>query len=220
MFAAPRSLKIQELAQRAVHGPRLTHVPIHGRPFECWTSEKYYWLRDAYEARLRKELEKLLAPGCIFYDIGSHAGFWPVMLADRCKHVFAFEPSPVNFARLQRNVAHLPNVTPVHAAVSDVSGVLRLSGGGTTTHVDASGVEVESVSLRDFARFHPAPDVIKVDVEGHGAKVLAGMGELAPKIVMEVHNAEERQALVRIHHEDKGRHLFWSRASRLTSPLE
>jgi FkbM family methyltransferase len=136
----------------------------------------------------------------VFYDVGSHAGFWPVVLSRRCSRIFAFEPSPENFTRLCQNVDALANVTPVNVAASDAPGVLRFSENGSmSTVTESAGIAVRAIRLDDFvADGNAAPGIIKIDVEGHGARCLAGMQRILerhrPVLFMEVHNVEEEKA--------------------------
>src|SRR5437764_8856727 len=149
IFSATPGFKLEQLAQRILRGPRLTTIVLNnGVPFQCWTSEKYYWLGDRYESDLRRIIEATINEESVFYDVGAHAGFWPIVLSRRCSHVFAFEPSPVNFRRLCQNVRPLRNVTPVNVAVSDAPGVLRFRENGSMSMVAQSGdVEVPAIRL-------------------------------------------------------------------------
>lgn len=202
IFSAPPALKLQQIAQRALAGPRLTTIVLGGSvPFRCWTSERYYWFGDHYESDLRRAIETKLLGDSVFYDVGAHAGFWPVMLSRRCSRIFALEPSPENFARLCQNVRPLANVTPVNLAASNAPGILRFSNHGSMSMVAESGnVEVRAIRLDDFvADGNPPPGVVKIDIEGHGAQCLAGMQSILerhrPVLFMEVHNLEEEKAV-------------------------
>ena len=201
IFSAHPILKLQRIAQWALRGPRLTTIVLGcSVPFRCWTSEKYYWLGDYYESDLRRIIEATLSIDSVFYDVGAHAGFWPVVLSRRCSRIFAFEPSPENFTRLCQNVRPLANVTPVNIAASGVPGVLRFSENGSmSTVTESGGVEVRAIRLDDFvADGNPPPAIVKIDIEGHGAQCLAGMQQIIerhrPVLFMEVHNAEEERA--------------------------
>lgn len=205
IFASPRSWKIQELAQRVLRGPRLTTIELQpGIPFHCWTSEKYYWFGVRYESELREHLEKALTADGVFYDIGANAGFWPVMFSGGCSRIFAFEPSPKNFSRLIQNVHRFTNVTPVNCIVSDVDGDLPFTEDGTRSGVAEGGeLSIKSIRVDDFVEAgNPAPSVVKVDVEGHGARCLAGMTRVLkdprPVLFVEVHNSEEKEALTNL----------------------
>jgi hypothetical protein len=62
---------------------------------------------------------------------------------------------------------------------------------------NGAGREVTSVSLDDFARDHPAPRVVKIDVEGAELRVLRGaerlLREHRPILVCELHGRENRE---------------------------
>ena len=200
IFSAPPELKLQQIAQWALRGPRLTTTVIGGSVFLCWTTEKYYWLADQYESNFRRVIEASVSIDSVFYDVGAHAGFWPVMLSRCCSRIFAFEPSPENFRRLCENVHTFRNVIPVNAAVSDAPGVLRFSENGTkSTVTESGGVEVGAIRLDDFvADGNPPPGVVKIDIEGHGSQCLAGMQHIIerhrPVLFIEVHNVVEEKA--------------------------
>src|SRR5262249_29143253 len=115
---------------------------------------------------------------------------------------YAFEPSEHAFVRLRRNVllnGH-ETVRLVNAGLSDSEGYGRLSDDGSRSHMvlnDTAGVEIQLVTLDDFVyrdRNTP-PDFVKIDVEGHGARCLAGarrvLGEAKPDLLMELHDADE-----------------------------
>jgi FkbM family methyltransferase len=65
----------------------------------------------------------------VIVDIGAHIGVFTVFAASIThKTVYAFEPSPNNFASLEQNVqaSHLTNVIAQHCAVSDTIGSTQL----------------------------------------------------------------------------------------------
>lgn len=153
--------------------------------------------------------------GASCWDLGAHFGIHTVGLAMQVGpegRVAAFEPDPVSFRRLERHVRmnHLANVTLFNAAVSDqVSGadLIIADGLGTmTSHlrrddesvgVDTPSIPVETVRAdllverRELLR----PDFIKVDIQGHGAKALAGarssIEEKRPMILYSNHSKAE-----------------------------
>ena len=200
IFSAPPGLKLQEIVQRIMRGPRTATILANGRPFQCWTSEKYFWLGDHYESDLQAIIKQDLSGDAIFYDVGAHAGFWPALLAGRCAHIFAFETSPVNYKRLCSNLTPFVNVTPVNAAVSERSGTLHFREKGTMSMViETGGTVVQAICLDEFvAAGNPSPHVVKIDVEGHAAKCLGGMQRVIrmhrPVLFIDVHNGEEEQA--------------------------
>src|SRR5262249_52104194 len=158
-----------------------------------------------YERELQRVVKGLLQCGHVAYDVGAHAGYWTLTFAGLCGprgRVYAFEPSEHAFVRLRRNVllnGH-ETVRLVNAGLSDSEGYGRLSDDGSRSHMvlnDTAGVEIQLVTLDDFVyrdRNTP-PDFVKIDVEGHGARCLAGarrvLGEAKPDLLMELHDADE-----------------------------
>jgi FkbM family methyltransferase len=181
-------------------------------------AEGEYWI-GTYEARVQSLLKSLCAPRSIFYDIGASLGFFSFAVASRIgpnAKVFSFEPEPENGLRF-REIAVRNNLQDrlelVEAAVWSYTcsaGIPFKRGGLQRTYggVLADGVApvlaegetrpVSTISLDDFIRGgHPAPDVLKIDVEGGECEVLKGGEELfsraKPALICEVHREEAAQ---------------------------
>lgn len=198
IFASVTPPRIQSLVQRLMGGPRLETVRLaDGHLFDCFTSEKYWWLRDFYEDEERLELEAILKPDSILFDVGAHAGFWEVALASRCRHIYAFEPSPHNFARLSRNITQnqIRNVTAVPVALSDHGAKRHFVENGSMSHLSQEGIEVNVIQLDEYAAQYEPPAVVKIDIEGHAGPALSGMrhtlSQHKPVLFLELHNTEE-----------------------------
>jgi FkbM family methyltransferase len=161
-------------------------------------SQKAYWT-GRYERELQRFLRETLRPGDVFYDVGAHQGFFSVGAACLGARVYAFEPVEANLRRLQRNVQlNDADVEVVAAAVSDAAGRLGLTRGQSSAQWRTEpGDEVAAVTLDDFARDHPAPRVVKIDVEGAELRVLRGavrlLREHRPILVCELHGKENRE---------------------------
>jgi FkbM family methyltransferase len=130
----------------------------------------------------------------------------------RSGQVAAFEPFPPSFARLERhrNMNGLDWLKPFPFALSDQAGqtsfVMDLIEGETTHHLPYDGeivtpataiIPVRTVRLDDLlaaGEVRP-PDFIKVDVEGHGHRALAGALQALrlkrPVILMGFHSPQE-----------------------------
>lgn len=125
-----------------------------------------------------------LPPGKCVVDIGANVGYYAVMAAYQRSRVskgqvFAFEPNPMAFQYLQRNVElnALDNLIALPWAVADRSGQMRLylSSQGITygslrpylPHLTES-CEVPVTTLDEFMAQHPESRIglIKVDIEG------------------------------------------------------
>jgi FkbM family methyltransferase len=94
--------------------------------------------------------------------------------------VHAFEADPATASRLDQNARTQPNgrVRVIHAAVSDTTGQVRISGESTmlTRVIGDGATTVPSVRLDDYVAEQGLSriDLIKVDVEGHELQVLRG----------------------------------------------
>jgi FkbM family methyltransferase len=126
----------------------------------------------------------VLRRGRVVFDIGAHVGFY-TLLAAECVgpsgRVIAFEPVPANLGYLRRHVAlnRMKNVSVIASAVSDREGKAWFEEGhsSSTGHITDHGrFQVDLVALDSlcFRGELPLPDVIKIDVEGAEADVLAG----------------------------------------------
>lgn len=152
-------------------------------------------LRDGYyESEVLEALRPFLGPGAVFWDIGGNFGLHAVTakLLSPATEVFTFEPNPAMISEIAAN-ARLNDVTVIVMSVA-----LADSGGPRTFHVNDRGnagmstlhawegghydrqITVECArgdELVTSGRL-PAPTVIKLDVEGGEAAVLAGLGSL------------------------------------------
>lgn len=169
------------------------------------------FVSGSYEPNTLCVLRQLLRPGDVCFDVGANAGLVTVAA---CRwvgptgHVYSFEPSEREFARLLDNLDlnAVSAATPVRAALSDRSGQVSLrvadsSHGGLNTlgcrfaydNVSVLGVEiVEALTLDEFAARQRIERIaaIKLDVEGaEGAVLLGGrrvLQEQRPALVVEV----------------------------------
>jgi FkbM family methyltransferase len=178
-------------------------------------AEKSLWL-GTYEPELQRAIRTFAGPGMTAFDIGANLGYTAMLMARAVGpngRVFAFEPEPRNLTRLARHVARNPEgrrVTVVAAAVGARSGQGRLQIHRSTSMgklVGAPGrpesyTSVVSVPLltldRFVARGGPPPQIVKIDVEGAEAMVLAGMRRILesdrPLLLIEMHGPAAAQA--------------------------
>lgn len=163
--------------------------------------------RGGYERRFNSSLAAAVQHGDCIWDVGANLGHYTVQLAERAGltgRVFAFEPSPVNAARLRQATSCLANVTALELALSDSSGSGSLHQGedelGATSRMVVSGgsgdraFEVQTVSGDDAIRqgWAAAPNVLKIDVEGHELEVLRGLCK-------QLRRKETRHVFVEVH---------------------
>jgi FkbM family methyltransferase len=158
-----------------------------GRPLFC---------TRRYETQEMQWLCRLLQRGQTFVDVGAHVGYFTTLAARRvgpAGRVVAVEPDPYNFLLLRRNVRRnrLSNVVIAHCALGAKAGNALLyeaqeNLGDHRLHVNAAAaaqrhcvdIALETLdALLEHNRIGP-PDVIKIDVQGSEAGVIAGMGRL------------------------------------------
>lgn len=132
-------------------------------------------------------LERVARPGATLVDVGANVGEW-TLSADRLgMHSCAFEPQIHHASRLRELLRD--SQSHVHPlALGDADGALELhqplegmNDGATSAHPAPGWARLASVPMRRFDDFwtehHPDRPIhgVKIDVEGHEAKVLEGM---------------------------------------------
>lgn len=176
-------------------------------------SEKSYWL-GTYELELQSAIRDLVEPGMQVYDIGANIGFFTLLFANivgEAGKVFAFEALPGNVERLRINLALNGlegRVSLISSAVIDGSREVNFIIGpsdnmgkvngsaGRPTAVDTESITIPGISLDDFVyeADQPAPQVIKMDIEGGEVLALPGMRRLLrehePVLFLECHGRE------------------------------
>jgi FkbM family methyltransferase len=172
--------------------------------------EPKMWLGD-YEQSSQEVVGKYFKPGKTFYDVGGGVGFYSLVAARMGAEVFTIEPDPKSLEWIARN-ARLnkldgnPHLMPL--AANSYTGTMLMEPSPSHTdrghgHGHAQEVfrtdpskcfEAKCTTLDDFAREHPRPDLIKIDVEGCEAVVVRGAGwlmrEVRPAILCEIHSVE------------------------------
>ena len=184
--------KILRLPLRLV-GPntvvRVLRGPLRGKRWIAGSNVHGCWL-GMYECTKLSRFAALLSAGDVVFDLGANVGLYTLLAATKVGHtgqVIAFEPLKRNLqylrTHLQLNNVH--NVRVVEKAVSDrtESAFFRESQSASMGCLSVEGtVSVQTITLDDFLRSGaPAPQCIKIDVEGAEASVLAGGRETIAK---------------------------------------
>jgi FkbM family methyltransferase len=144
-------------------------------------------LYGSYETFSTDLCRRHIKPGDVVLDIGANIGYYTLLFAECAGpngRVYAFEPEPVNFGVLERNV-RLNDVSCAvleRKAVADFDGALRLSvsshNRGDHRVMDARAgrefVEVPAVRIDSYAR-EMRPSFIKMDIQGAEGLALRGM---------------------------------------------
>lgn len=164
---------------------------------------------------LIKLIHSQMKPGDVFYDIGAHTGSYSIILAKRVNSclVYSFEPNPQSFARLKRNV-HLmrldKEITAQNAALGEAVAELQFyissDSARSSLHkfnasvrgnriVNTVTVNCYSIDYLVEAGICKAPNILKIDTEGHEYEVLLGARETIsnshPQIFVESHRISD-----------------------------
>ena len=143
-----------------------------------------------YETTYDSMLMARIRPGDCVWDIGANVGYYTRRFADCVGTegiVYAFEPSPQNFARLLASSGDLAMVRTMPMGLGRRDEALTLHQGveelGATSRVAEDGHEGIAIivrsgkSLVEQGDARP-PNVIKIDVEGYELEAIDGLGPL------------------------------------------
>ncbi len=148
--------------------------------------------------------------GDVVWDIGANIGFF-TMIASRlvgAGQVVAFEPLPANQEAIERNLAlnRIASVTLVRVAVGEREGTadFQIHSQDTWAKLDTGAdtrfqrglqatahIQVQVSTIDGQLQTLPAPNLVKMDIEGAEAAALRGASLLlsrhAPTIICELH---------------------------------
>lgn len=182
-----------------------------------YADREFSYALNLYEPEVVRAFKALSEDADVVADVGAHMGIYSLLALVRDCEVHSFEPHPDNAARIWDHVrtnGFEASSTVIEAAVADSVGEAELvTDESTTRHsleaegragTDAGGETDRGRSLSVSTTTLDAhfgdvmPDLVKVDVEGAGADVLAGADSILREgeatWVMEIHNAAERDA--------------------------
>lgn len=157
----------------------------------------FLWLWERWD---KHHMLRFVNRDSVIFDIGANFGYYAVSLAHaagREATVHAFEPNPVTFDQLQRNIElnELVNVTAHRLAFSDRAGTAGLQivnpiNSGSTQLTEGDAVPVSTIDLFCQAHRIERLDVMKIDVEGYEERVLRGatrtLEQLRPTLMIEL----------------------------------
>jgi len=148
-----------------------------------------YIISSGWEELTTHMFKKVVKEGDVVVDLGANLGYYTLLaarLVGQKGKVYAFEPEPINYSLLLKNIElnGYDNIVAVQKAVSNLAGKVRLfldskdTGAHTIyQHGDQrEGVEIESVTLDEFLKDKGyRVDVIKMDIEGAEMAAFTGM---------------------------------------------
>jgi FkbM family methyltransferase len=177
--------------------------PLRGARWTVGSATHGCWL-GTYEQAKQRLFARSISPGAVVFDVGANVGFYTLIASRKSGpvgRVYAFEPLPRNITFLTHHLHYnaVRNVEIVKAAVSDRAGTAmfeesdspamgRLGGGGR--------LEVSTVTLDEmvFDSGLPAPQVIKVDIEGGEKRALEGSRRILagarPLVFLSTHGSQ------------------------------
>jgi FkbM family methyltransferase len=179
--------------------------------------EKDYWL-GTYEPDLQAAIQNLVEPGMVAFDVGANIGYISLMLARAVGptgQVHAFEAFPDNVKRLCINLtlndmqarisAHacaiVESSRPVRFLIGPSHGMGKAEGSaGREADQDhiiyRDAITVPGWSLDEFVyqQGNPAPQIVKMDIEGGEIMAFPGMKRLLqearPIFLLELHGPQ------------------------------
>jgi FkbM family methyltransferase len=167
------------------------------------------FLARGTETREETFWRRLALDGLVVYDLGAFHGMLTLFFGARCRRVIAYEPNEANHARLLENIAinKLINVElrKIGVGAEQGWGTLRydpgMAGGGTLDrNVSAPVSQPIRITTLDHDRSVnslPAPDLIKIDIEGWELEALQGaratLDAYHPALFLEMHGETMRE---------------------------
>ncbi|MHB8658881.1 MAG: FkbM family methyltransferase [Solirubrobacteraceae bacterium] len=191
-----------------VAGGAAGHLKLSSDHLEIDHQQGYGLVRGVLEPGVQEALRRHVRGGAVVYDVGANIGFFTILsarLTGPSGRVEAFEPVPASAAAIAANAAvnRLANVGTHTVAVGERAELAELlvTSERSWSHLAERGfhrdtrerLRVPVVVLDELiaAGALPAPDVVKIDVEGSEIAVLRGLQRTlrarAVTIICELH---------------------------------
>lgn len=185
--------------------------PLFGKLLAADFSKRPQYLIGTYERAVVRAIAGNLRPGQVAFDVGANIGYMAMVMAQIVGprgRVVAFEPSPRAQRLLRANASRNSSLRfetrqialadrVGHEVFSDFSyDLVSRLGDHLADYPDANllTVPVETLDHLLETGALPAPDFIKLDVEGAEARVLRGMDvviqQRQPTILAELHEED------------------------------
>jgi FkbM family methyltransferase len=137
-----------------------------------------------------EDQKRLLNDAKIIFDVGAHVG----QSTEAYKklypgaQIWAFEPAPQNFDRLQQRFAGSDKIHPVNIGLGDAQGeqTFYLAKGSQVNSMlvrkdrTSHAIEIRTDTVDSFCAQNSIPniDILKADIEGMEARLFAGAAEM------------------------------------------
>jgi FkbM family methyltransferase len=141
----------------------------------------------------RSDQKQLLRNAKVIFDVGAHVGESAEIYQELYPgaQIWAFEPAPENFDRLQRRFANSNKVHPVNLGLGDKQGeqpFFLARGSQVNSMLVRKGRVSQTIQIRTdtvdgfcAANSIPQVDILKVDIEGMEGRLFAGAAEMFRK---------------------------------------
>jgi FkbM family methyltransferase len=188
---------------------RVLQGPMRGSRWAFGSGNPGYFL-GSYKLGKQTQLLQFLKEGDVFFDLGAHVGFFTLLashfVGDQGR-VVAFEPNPDNIKYLKKHIEwnKRRNITVFEAAIGDRNCLVSFdpsprSAMGSICSAGSMTVQMLSLDYLYEAANIPAPQIIKIDIEGAECMALKGAQELIsecrPVIFVSSHGSELHQDCV------------------------
>jgi FkbM family methyltransferase len=155
----------------------------HAFPLYALLYERY---KRAAERDVIACIRRLVRPGDRVVDVGANIGFYAELLAECAGPtgaVYAFEPEPLNFARLAARARAYPQLHAVAACLGERGGTaelflspdLNIDHRTYPTGDERRSVRVDALALDEFLPAGEQLRFVKMDVQGAEYAALSGM---------------------------------------------
>lgn len=197
------------------HPPRLTRARLP-RMGAIGRSLDMYFRDKERTARMDRLHHSLVAPGALVFDIGAHLGDRTASFLRLGARVVALEPQADVFRALRLLHGRRKGAVLLEQAVGAQPGILRLhinprnptvatlsadfiraaaGARGWEGQVWDGTADVPVTTLDALIAQYGRPDFVKIDVEGHEAAVLHGLGQALPLLSFEFTAIQHTAAL-------------------------
>ena len=170
----------------------LTKIKLSSNNRNFFTYKKLTDIEDTakeYFLKITKNIKKLNFDGTVI-DIGAHHGIFTIFAAARGFQVISYEPNPINFAILKKNLIENSdlNIELKNNAVSHESGILKFNMGKTSTtgalensyrdwkRTD-DNIEVHCSEINEILNHYDKIKILKIDCEGGEYEIFNSISE-------------------------------------------